>query len=146
MPSLQIQYADYAQWQRQWLPGEVLQGQLEYWKRHLQARLRCWSCRRIERGRRCRVIAVGSIEVLLGKELSTGLKELARGLDATLYMVLYAGWSMVLSRLSGQEDIVLGTPVANRQRAELEGLIGFFVNTLAVRTAVEGGWSVERTG
>ena len=77
------------------------------------------------------------IEFELGAELSRGLDALARRHGATLFMVLQAGWSVLVSRLSGQDDVVVGTAVANRRRSELEGLIGFFVNTLALRTRID---------
>jgi amino acid adenylation domain-containing protein len=79
-----------------------------------------------------------SVPVVLDRELSRQIGSLARRHDATLFMTLYAGFAILLSRLSGQQDIVVGTPVANRQRLEIEGLIGFFVNTLALRVQLEG--------
>src|SRR5262249_19589953 len=79
---------------------------------------------------------------VLNAQLTHKLKALAQAHDATLYMVLYAGFTVLLSRLSGQSDIVVGVPVANRQRSEVEGLIGFFVNTLALRMGIKGEWSV----
>ncbi|MBM0108951.1 hypothetical protein JM946_29860, partial [Steroidobacter sp. S1-65] len=79
----------------------------------------------------------GSVPISLGADLSGRVKEFARRHEVTLVMALHAAWSMTLSRLSGQSDIVVGMPVANRHRAELEGLIGFFVNTLAVRVRLE---------
>ena len=74
----------------------------------------------------------------LREKLTAGLKELSRRQGTTLYMTLLAGWAALLGRLSGQEEVVIGTPVANRGRAEIEGLIGFFVNTLALRVDVSG--------
>src|SRR5258708_38664804 len=81
--------------------------------------------------------------MVLEEELTEELKELSRRQGTTLYMTLLAGWGALLGRLSGQKDIVIGTPVANRRRAELEKLIGFFVNTVAVRVDLEGRPSVE---
>jgi amino acid adenylation domain-containing protein len=133
LASLPIQYADYAVWQRQWLQGEVLSQQLDYWKTQLSGvpallELPTDRARPVVQSYRG-----GSIEFGLGVELSGQLKQLCRQQDVTLFMALYAGFAVVLSRLSGQEDVVIGTPVANRQRTEVEGLIGFFVNTLALR-------------
>ena len=82
--------------------------------------------------------------LVLDEELTAGLKELSRRHGTTLYMTLLAGWAALLARLSGQEDVVIGTPVANRGRAEIEGLIGFFVNTLALRVDLSGSPTVER--
>ncbi|MDE9467630.1 condensation domain-containing protein, partial [Xenorhabdus bovienii] len=77
------------------------------------------------------------IPVHLNANLLTSLKELGQRQGTTLFMTLLAGWSIVLSRLSGQNDIIIGTPVANRPRSELEGVIGFFVNTLPLRIELE---------
>ena len=82
--------------------------------------------------------------LVLDEELTAGLKELSRKHRTTLYMTLLAGWAALLARLSGQEDVVIGTPVANRGRAEIEGLIGFFVNTLALRLDVSGSPTVAQ--
>jgi hypothetical protein len=142
LPALPIQYADYAQWQRQWLSGKVLQGQLDYWKEHLSGAPQLLELPTDRARPAVQSYRGESVEVSLGKELSAGLKGLARRVDATLYMVLYAGWSIVLSRLSGQSDIVIGTSVANRQRTEVEGLIGFFVNNLALRIRLDDEPSV----
>ena len=80
----------------------------------------------------------GFSPVRAGRELTRGLKELSQRHGATLYMTLLAGWAALLGRLSGQEEVVIGTPVANRGRVEIEKLIGFFVNTLALRVDVSG--------
>jgi amino acid adenylation domain-containing protein len=84
-----------------------------------------------------------NIEVVLDARLSTALKAFSQRYEMTLFMVLYAGWAILLSRLSGQEDVVIGTPIANRQRPELEGLIGFFVNTLVLRLRVRRDMRLE---
>jgi amino acid adenylation domain-containing protein/non-ribosomal peptide synthase protein (TIGR01720 family) len=142
LPPLPIQYADYAIWQRQWLVGEVLQEQLSYWREQLSDAPVLLELP----GDRPRPLAQsycgGSVSIELGTQLSAGLRRLAQQHEATLFMVLYAGLTIVLSRLSGQRDMVIGVPVANRQRVELEGLIGFFVNTLPLRTRVSDEWSV----
>src|SRR5262249_747860 len=87
--------------------------------------------------------AGGTVKVEMDEELTAGLKELGRKHRTTLHMTLLAGWAALLSRLSGQEDIVIGSPVANRGRVEIEGLIGFFVNTLALRVEVKEGQRVK---
>ena len=89
-------------------------------------------------GRQTRSMRAHGYEVMLDEELVTGLKELSKQHGATLYMTLLAGWAALLGRLSGQQDILIGTPVANRRQGELEKLIGFFVNTLVLRTDLSG--------
>ena len=134
---LEIQYADYAHWQRSTLAEEGLGEQLSYWQGQLSDAPelltlpwdRARPARQDYRG--------GRVDIQLGEELTEQLKALAQSKGMTLYMVLLSAWGMLLSRLSGQETVVVGTPVANRPRAELEGLIGFFVNTLAIRLDVD---------
>ncbi|WKB55700.1 non-ribosomal peptide synthetase [Eleftheria terrae] len=142
LPALPLQYADYAAWQRRWLAGTVLQAQTAYWQRTLQGapvRLELPT----DRPRPPEQDHAGAeIGFELDAGLTAGLKALAQRHGATLFMTLLAGWAVVLARLSGQDDLVIGTPVANRQRAELEPLIGFFVNTLALRLDLSGEPSV----
>ena len=83
------------------------------------------------------------MELALDEQLTAGLKDLSRRQGTTLYMTLLAGWAILLARLSGQQDVVIGSPVANRGRAEIENLIGFFVNTLALRLDLSGSPSVS---
>jgi amino acid adenylation domain-containing protein len=137
LPDLPVQYADYALWQREWMQGEVLLTQLSYWKKQLDnvptlelPTDRPRPALQSFRGKR------ESIE--LSKELSQGLKALSRKQGVTLYMTLLAAFQTLLYRYTGQEDIVVGSPIANRNRQEIEGLIGFFVNTLALRTDLSG--------
>ncbi|WP_197340017.1 condensation domain-containing protein, partial [Ralstonia solanacearum] len=87
--------------------------------------------------------AGGSVEVVFDETLSADLKKLSQRHGTTLFMTVLAGWSALLSRLSGQEEVVIGSPVANRTRSEVEGLIGFFVNTLALRLEVGSGVTVS---
>ena len=125
-------------WQRQWLAGEELQRQSEYWRRTLEGAPALLELP-ADRPRPAQQEYAGDVVwVELDAELTRGLKTLSRRHGATLYMTLLAGWATVLSRLSGQAEVVIGTPVANRTRAELERLIGFFVNTQALRVAVRG--------
>ena len=138
LPSLSIQYADYAVWQRQWLAGEELQRQSEYWQCTLEGAPALLELP-ADRPRPAQQEYAGDVvQMELDAELTRGLKALSRRHGATLYMTLLAGWAAVLSRLSGQPEVVIGTPAANRTRAELEGLIGFFVNMQALRVAVAG--------
>ncbi|CAG0906061.1 unnamed protein product, partial [Darwinula stevensoni] len=140
---LPIQYADYALWQRQWLQGESLQKQLDYWVTHLKGAPELISLP-LDRARgEAQNYAGQSVGFKVDKALTHGLKTLSGSQGVTLYMTVLAAWSALLSRLAGQEEIVLGTPTANRGRAEIEGLIGFFVNTQALRISVDGDPSVE---
>ncbi|MBB5887122.1 amino acid adenylation domain-containing protein, partial [Xanthomonas sp. F1] len=142
LPPLPIQYADYAAWQRRWLQGEVLQTQLEFWRTHLAAAPALLELPTdlprpaVQRYRGNRV------PVQLSADLSVALRAFSQRHNVTLYMTLHAAWASLLSRLSGQHDIVIGSPVANRPRAETEPLIGFFVNTLALRVDLQADPSV----
>ena len=111
-------------------------------RRRWPARPSCWSCPPTTRGRRGRISRAAGVGIGLDEELTAGLKALSRRHGTTLFMTLLAGWATVLSRLSGQDDVVVGTPSANRGRPEIEGLIGFFVNTLALRVDLSGAPAV----
>ncbi|MBI3457316.1 MAG: amino acid adenylation domain-containing protein [Candidatus Rokubacteria bacterium] len=138
LPELPIQYADYAEWQRRWLQGAVLEAQLAYWRRQLAgapAVLELPSDRphpalQTYRGARHVVEFPGT--------LADGLAALSRRAGVTLFMTLLAGFQALLHRYTGQKDIVVGSPVAARTRTETEGLIGLFVNTLALRADLSG--------
>ncbi|WP_245503207.1 non-ribosomal peptide synthetase, partial [Rhizobium leguminosarum] len=138
LPPLAIQYPDYAAWQRQWLSGERLQRQAQYWHDTLSgapARLALPT----DRPRPAQQSFAGAgVPVIIDQALARGLKRLSRQRGTTLFMAVLAAWAAVLSRLSGQDDIVIGVPTANRRHREIEDLIGFFVNTLAVRIDLSG--------
>jgi hypothetical protein len=134
LPPLAIQYSDYAVWQRQLAAGAEIQRQVAYWKEHLQGAPELLSLPLDYPRPIARSYQGANVRVSLGDELSLGVKTLARRLNVTLAMTLFTAWSILLCRLSGQDDVVVGMPVANRRRTELEGLIGYFVNTLAVRS------------
>ncbi|MFC6335254.1 amino acid adenylation domain-containing protein, partial [Pseudomonas karstica] len=143
LPPLTIQYGDFAVWQRLWLSGEVLQRQSNYWQQTL-AGAPALLMLPTDRPRPAQQDYAGSsVGVHLDVQLTAGLKALSQRHGATLYMTMMAAWAMLLSRLSGQQDVVIGSPAANRQRVEVEGLIGLFVNTLAVRIDTRGELSVE---
>jgi amino acid adenylation domain-containing protein/FkbM family methyltransferase len=137
LPELPVQYGDFACWQRQWLAGPVLARQIAYWKRQLagapavtqlpldRPRPAAASFRGGTRGR------------VLDAALAGRLAQLARGAGATLYMTLLAAWKVLLAGCGAGDDVVVGTNVANRDRGEVEGLIGFFVNSLVLRTSLE---------
>jgi amino acid adenylation domain-containing protein len=137
LPDLPIQYADFAQWQREWLKGDVLEGQLAYWKEQLTGvpvlQLPTDFARPVLQSHRGAAVAIQ-----LTPALTQGLKALSRREGVTLFMVLLAAFQTLLFRYSGQTDFAVGTPVANRTRMETEGIIGFFVNTLALRTDLSG--------
>ncbi|HKV34445.1 MAG TPA: amino acid adenylation domain-containing protein [Pyrinomonadaceae bacterium] len=137
LPELEVTYADYSVWQREWLQGERLEAQLAYWREQLRGELPALKLplaqARVGEARRR-----GAVEtVRAGSEVTQRLRELGRREGATLFMTLLAAWKVLLSRLSGERDVVVGTPVAGRVSRELEPLIGFFVNTLVLRTALE---------
>ncbi len=138
LPELEIQYADYAVWQRQWIEGEILQQQAAYWKTTLAGAPALLELPTDHPRPMQRDFAGGFVELVLDEQLTAGLKDLSRRQGTTLYMTLLAGWAILLARLSGQQDVVIGSPVANRGRAEIENLIGFFVNTLALRLDLSG--------
>ncbi|MGZ8452630.1 MAG: non-ribosomal peptide synthetase [Candidatus Binatia bacterium] len=137
LPDLPIQYADYAFWQREWLQGEVLGRQLSYWSRTLakvsdlnlptdRSRPALPSCRN------------GAQSAKYPQKLSDQLNDLARTERATLFITLLAAFNALLYRYSGQNDIAIGCPIANRRYVELERLIGFFANTLVFRNSLSG--------
>ena len=133
LPDLPIQYADYAIWQREYLQGEVLEAKLDYWKTKLAntapLQLPADHSRPAVQSSKG---AAYSFKIDAG--LSAQLQTLSQGHGATLYMTLLAAFNVLLYRYSGQEDICVGTPIAGRSQQELEGLIGFFINTLALRS------------
>ena len=135
---LPIQYADFAAWQRAWLTGDTLERQLAYWRRALGGAPSVLELPS-DRARPAVQDLSGAVQGFhLPPELSRAVRELARREGATLFMTLLAGFQAVLHRWSGQDDVVVGTPIANRTRPELEALIGFFDNTLALRTDLSG--------
>ncbi|MFP4854607.1 condensation domain-containing protein, partial [Paraburkholderia sp. BR14264] len=149
LPVPAIQYPDYAAWQRQWLSGERLQRQAQYWREALSGAPSMLALP-TDRPRPARQSFAGAtVPVEIDAELTRELRRLGREHGTTLFMTVLAGWAAVLSRLSGQDDIVIGVPSANRGRREIEELIGFFVNTLALRVDLSGGPDVatllERT-
>ncbi len=133
LPPLPVQYGDFAAWQRRNLDGEAVERQLAYWRERLAGAPDLLELP-TDRPRPVRPSFRGASRKLsVPRPVAEGLRGLVRGTDATLFMALLAVLQIVLGRLSGQTDVVVGTAVANRRRPELEGLIGFFVNTLALR-------------
>ena len=138
LPELGVQYADYAVWQRKWMEGEVLGKQAEYWKRALAGAPEVLQLPADHVRPEQQSYSGAVARVVLDEEVTAGLRGLSRKHRTTLYMTVLAGWGALLARLSGQEEVVIGTPAANRDRVEIEGLIGFFVNTLALRVELSG--------
>ncbi|MEH2435907.1 MAG: non-ribosomal peptide synthase/polyketide synthase [Nostoc sp.] len=135
---LPIQYADFALWQRQWLQGEVLQSQLSYWQQKLASAPTLLSLP-TDRPRPAVQTYQGTHqEFALSEELTGKLAKLSQEQGVTLFMTLLAAFDTLLYRYTGTEDILVGSPIANRDRSEIEGLIGFFVNTLVMRTDLSG--------
>jgi amino acid adenylation domain-containing protein len=138
LPALPVQYADYAVWQRGRLAGEALEARLDYWRVQLSG-LPTVHGLPLDRPRPAEQrFEGGRVERHLGVEVMSGVQALARSQDASVFMVLQAAFAVLLSRWSGETDIVIGTPVAGRLHPDVEGLIGFFVNTLVLRTDVSG--------
>ena len=134
LSDLPIQYADYAVWQRQWLQGEVLEGQLSYWKKQLEGIPAVLNLPTDRQRPAVQSFRGNRQSIELSRELTQGLKALSRKEGVTLFMTLLAAFQTLLYRYTGQEDVVVGSPIANRNRSEIEGLIGFFVNTLVLRS------------
>jgi amino acid adenylation domain-containing protein/thioester reductase-like protein len=138
LAELPVQYADFAYWQRQYISKEAVETQLNYWKEQL-AGAPPFTELPADRPRSSTQSFEGSIHRFeLSSELTQQLKALSQKSGATLYMTLLAAFVILLSRYSGQEDIVVGSPITNRNRRALEALIGFFVNTLVLRTKLQG--------
>ncbi|HEX7771280.1 MAG TPA: condensation domain-containing protein, partial [Pyrinomonadaceae bacterium] len=138
LEELSIQYADFAVWQRKWLQGELLEQQLGYWKKQLEGAPPILELP-VDRPRPPVQTLRGDTFVMeLSEELSQDLRELGQSEDATLFMLVLAAFKVLLYRYTSQSDLVVGVPIANRNRVQTENLIGFFVNTLALRTDLSG--------
>jgi amino acid adenylation domain-containing protein/non-ribosomal peptide synthase protein (TIGR01720 family) len=138
LAALPFQYADYAAWQRRLLGGEVLDRQLAYWKEQLEGAPASLDVPADRPRPPVRSSRGALLRFSLGTELTEALKALARREGVTLYMTLLAAFDVLLHRYTGQDDIVVGSPIAGRTLAETEGLIGFFLNTLVIRARLSG--------
>ncbi|MDB4951689.1 MAG: Malonyl CoA-acyl carrier protein transacylase [Gemmatimonadetes bacterium] len=138
LPELPVQYADFAAWQREWMSGAVLDEQLAYWKSRLAGAPPVLELPADRPRPPVQTYRGRTLSAPLPRELTERLNSLARAEGATLFMTLLAAFSALLGRWSGQEDVVIGSPIAGRNRAEIEGLIGFFVNNLPLRTSLAG--------
>ncbi|MEM7355659.1 MAG: condensation domain-containing protein, partial [Acidobacteriota bacterium] len=133
---LPIQYGDFAVWQREMLAGEVFGQQLDYWQRLLASAPAVLELPADNPRPPVQSISGRTLTFALPNSASTGVRALAHAEEATLFTALLTVFEVLLSRYSGQNDLLVGTPVANRNRVQLEGLIGFFVNTLVLRTEI----------
>ncbi|WP_332728251.1 amino acid adenylation domain-containing protein [Pseudomonas sp. ESBL9] len=141
LPPLEIQYADYAHWQRNWLRGDILEKQVSYWEKQL-ANLPVAHGLAFDRPRpRIQSFAGTTMHSHIDAHTGKALSRLCQAHGATLFMGLHAAFSVLLSRYSGEADIVVGTPIANREQSETADLIGFFVNTLVLRSNLSGNSS-----
>src|SRR5450755_2167024 len=138
LPPLEIQYADYAIWQREWLDQGITQGQLEYWKQKLARAPSRLDLPTDHPRPPVRSYLGEQISLMLDLQTREGLRTAARKSDATLFVALLATFAELLHRYSGQDDVVIGTPFAGRNRTELESMVGYFINPLALRIDMSG--------
>ena len=145
LAQLPVQYADYALWQREWLQGEVLEEQLKYWEEKLAGAPVMVDLPTDRRRAALRAGGgkAGQVRVEFDEELTRSVKQESRKQALTVYMLLMGAVGVLLTRYSRSQEVVIGSPIANRVVAEVEGLIGFFVNTLALRVRVEEEETVE---
>jgi len=138
LPDTTIQYADYAAWQREWLQGQVLEKQLSYWTKELDGELPVLELP-TDRPRPAVQTFNGAREwLVLSEQLTDSILALAQREGVTSFMMLLAAFKVLLYRYSGHEDVIVGSPIANRPQTETESVIGFFLNNLALRTDLSG--------
>jgi amino acid adenylation domain-containing protein len=138
LPALPIQYADFAIWQRTWLRGAVLEAQLAYWRRSLAGAPALLELPTDRTRTPIQAFQGARLRLALPRRLSEQLKALGQHEGVTPFMTLLAAFKALLQRYTGQDDIVVGAPIANRNQVELERMLGFFANTLALRTNLAG--------
>nr|QEO74780.1 AMP-dependent synthetase and ligase [uncultured bacterium] len=138
LEELPVQYADYAVWQRDLLQGEVLDEQLSYWQEQLKGAPPVLDLPTDKPRSSLQTTKGAHVKVQLPAELTQQLRQLSRQESATLFMTLLAAFEVLLHRYTGQQDIVVGTPIAGRGRREVEGLVGAFINALAIRVDLSG--------
>jgi amino acid adenylation domain-containing protein len=138
LPELKIQYVDFAHWQRQWLRGDTLEKHLAYWDKQLGGDLPKLDLPTDRVPRAIQTFRGATHPVNLSKALSESLRAIGEGEGATLFMTLLAAFQVLLHRYTGQDEIIVGSPIANRNRVEVEAIIGFFVNMLVLRTDLSG--------
>lgn len=138
LPDLPVQYADFAHWQTSALGGAALQSSMHYWKKQLGGELPVLELPTDQPRSARQTFTGGTHRFVLTRETSIKLEQYSRQEDVTLFMTLLSAFYILLHRYSGQEEILVGTPIANRNRPELEPLIGVFINTLVLRTSFSG--------
>ncbi|NEQ96595.1 MAG: amino acid adenylation domain-containing protein [Cyanothece sp. SIO2G6] len=144
LPPLNVQYVDYGVWQRQWLDGEKSQRHIEYWQQQLQGAPTVLELPTDSPRPPVQSTQGARQAVALGTELTQALKELGQTEGATLFMTVLAAFKVLLYRYTAQTDLVVGAPVANRNQAATEQLIGVLINTLALRTQLDQTWSFRQ--
>ena len=143
LPDLRIQYKDYTVWQNQQLEGGLLENQEEYWLDRFAGEIPVLNMPTDYPRPKIQSFEGDTVAFRIGKELTAKLNNLAKETGSTLYMVLLAAYNALLARYTGQEDIVVGSPIAGRPDADLQNLIGMFINTLAMRNFPENGLSFK---
>jgi len=141
LPEVTVQYVDYAAWQRQWLKGEELETRLNYWRKQLADAPARMSLPQKQTRRKVQGFKGARQELTLSAELVAGLRDLTRRESMTLLMTLLSGFVLLLNRYTGDEDIIIGSAYANRERPEAEKMIGILVNTLVFRLNLAGAES-----
>lgn len=144
LPELPLQYVDFAHWQQQWLQGEVLEAHLKYWKQQLKGAPTMLQLPTDHLRPAVQTFRGATQRFMLPEWLTRQLKALSQREEVTLFMLVLAAFQVLLLRYTWQEDIVVGSPIANRTQAEMEGLIGFFVNMLVLRTDLSGDPSFRK--
>ncbi len=144
LPDLPVQYADFAAWQHQWLTGKFLEKQLNYWKQKLANAPALLKLPTDQPRPAVQTFRGAHHNFALPKKLSEALVALSKRKEVTLFTTLITAFQILLYRYSGQEDILVGTPIANLDITDIEGLIGFFANTIVVRTKITNNISFER--
>ncbi len=142
LPPLDIQYADYAAWQREALTAQALEPQLDYWRSRLAGIVPLALATDFPRPKR-QTFSGSHVDVTLSPELLASLRRLSASRGASLFMTLLAAFKLLLARHSGQQDIAVGTPIANRTHLVTESLVGTLVNTLVMRTQLKAEWTFE---
>ncbi|MGZ4123849.1 MAG: amino acid adenylation domain-containing protein, partial [Tumebacillaceae bacterium] len=143
LPELPVQYADFAEWQRNWMQGDVLDAQLAYWKQQLSGDLPILKVQS-DRPRPAKSVCQGAtLAMEVPHSLAKQLHQLSQRMGTSLYMPMLAAYQTLMYRYSGQQDFLIGSPIANRNHREIEGLIGFFVNMLTLRADLSGNPTFE---
>ncbi len=144
LPTLTVQYADFAEWQHQWLQGDRLASQLDYWKQQLDGALPILDLPSDHPRPPVQTYRGAVTSFQCDRNLTQQLGALSQRSGATLFMTLFTAFAVLLYRYSGQQDLVIGSPIANRNHVEIENLIGFFANTLSLRVRVDNNLTFEQ--